>query len=109
MKEDKLMAKMEMLKELKRMMREEDVNDLGSKLQGKIKKVTVAAPDEKGLEKGLSLAEQILAKKKEGQEFSPESEDSEEESSEEEQEDCEECPMCGEQHPEQFKCGGIKG
>lgn len=117
-----LRAKMEMLKEMRKKMRSDDVNDLGSKLGGKFKKVTVAAPDEEGLQKGLSMAEKILQKKKElkgEDDFSPEdmmsdmaeednSEEMEDEESEESSEE-KECPMCGEKNGKCFACGGMKG
>lgn len=101
----KMKAKSEMLKRLKKMAMDEDFGDLGKILKGKVKKVTVAAPDEDSLEEGLSLAEKLLAKKRAME--SMKSEESEE-SSEEESEDGE-CPVCGEMHDsEEFSCGGMK-
>ena len=57
---DKKMAKMDMLKDLKKSMMMDD--DLGMK-EKMMQKVTVAADSEKGLEKGLSKAQEILKKK----------------------------------------------
>lgn len=112
--EMKMKAKTEMLKRLKSMMMDQDFGDLKPILGGKLKKVTVAAEDEEGLEKGLSLAEQILAKRKameEGGE-SEESEDESEEEYEEESEEGGECPICKGRHGSSkgkaFACGGMK-
>ena len=100
MKDDmKKMAMKKSLMQLIDMMDELESEDYGDKL-GSMKKVTVAAPDEKSLMKGLSKAEQLL-KMREGmdsegeeeeEEFEEESEESEE--SEGECEECEGCPKC---------------
>ena len=76
------------------MMDELESEDYGDKL-GSMKKVTVAAPDEKSLMKGLSKAEQLL-KMREGMDSEGEEEEEEEESeeSEGECEECEGCPKC---------------
>lgn len=92
MKDDmKKMAMKKSLMQLIDMMDELEGEEYGDKL-GSMKKVTVAAPTEEGLEKGLSKAEQLL-KMRAGMD----SEESEDEEGEEEEscEGCEEgCPMC---------------
>ena len=66
----------------------------GDELKG-MKKVTVAAPDEEGLKKGLSKAEQLL-KMRSGMDMDSE----DEEESEEECEGCEEgCEHCEDKAP----------
>lgn len=52
-------AKMKMLKELKKMMQ----NDMYEGMGEGMKKVTVMSDSEKGLEEGLSKAEEILRKR----------------------------------------------
>jgi hypothetical protein len=49
-------AKMSILKELRKMA----MDDMGEGLKSGLKKVTVAAPDEKGLKEGLEKAEDIV-------------------------------------------------
>ncbi len=49
-------AKMGVLKELRKMA----MDDMGEPLKGGMKKVTVAAPDEKGLKMGLDKAEDMV-------------------------------------------------
>lgn len=93
---DKLLAKRSMLKNLKHEMMDlmgDDRGDLKDILGKKLMKVTVAAKDEKGLKKGLSKAEEILAKK--GLVSDDESEESEEQGKYE-CEDCGDmgCPAC---------------
>lgn len=58
------LARKKMIGKLKEEMKSDDSNDLGEKLKGKLQKVTVMAKDKKGLEKGLSMAQQIINKKK---------------------------------------------
>lgn len=81
------------------LMDEMESEDYGEKL-GSLKKVTVAAPSEEGLKKGLSKAEQLL-KMRSGMDM----EDSEdEEESEEECEGCEEgCENCEGKMPMMLK------
>jgi hypothetical protein len=81
----KLDARKDTLKNLKKMMRDEDDMGLGGKLQ----KITVAAPDAKGLKKGLSKAQEILEKRKEifGDEKKAKKEEEECEEMEEEMEE----------------------
>lgn len=59
MKKAKLAAKKKMLKELKKMMRD----DYYGPMEGDIKKVTVMSDSEEGLKEGLSKAEEIMRKK----------------------------------------------
>ena len=106
----KKMAKEEMLKLLSQMMSGEMYGDMGEGLKSKkMEKVTVMAPDKKGLEKGLSKA-QMLMKAKFGEE--PEmdesemhemSESPEMESSEDACEMCkgEGCPLCSSKEMEE--------
>ena len=70
--EDKKMAKMKALKDLKDTMSK----SMGSGLMAGMKKVTVAAPDQEGIEKGLDKAKEIVKD-------APEMESPEEESDEE--------------------------
>jgi len=82
------------LMQLMDLMDEMESEDYGEKL-GSLKKVTVAAPDEEGLKKGLSKAEQLL-KMRSGMDMDSE----EEEESEEECEGCEEgCEHCEDKMP----------
>jgi hypothetical protein len=84
----KLQAKAAMLKELSKKSKDSIYDKMGEGLKGKdkgVKKVTVVAPDEEGLEKGLSMAQKLM-KAKFGK-VDEESEESEEES----------CPICGEE------------
>jgi hypothetical protein len=59
MKKGKLEAKKKMLKELKKMMRD----DYYEPMKGDIKKVTVMSDSEEGLKEGLSKAEEIMKMK----------------------------------------------
>jgi hypothetical protein len=68
-------AKMAAVSEMKKM-----AEDAMSEKLGSLKKVTVAAPDEEGLKKGLEKAEEIVEASPEGMES--EAEESEEEGSE---------------------------
>ena len=77
-------AKEGMLKELSKMMSDDMYSPLKEK---KMQKVTVASDSVEGLKKGLSKAEQILAKKKEMESEIPEMEEKEEEDESEEMED----------------------
>jgi hypothetical protein len=82
------------LMQLMDLMDEMESEDYGEKL-GSLKKVTVAAPDEEGLKKGLSKAEQLL-KMRSGMDMDSE----DEEESEEECEGCEEgCEHCEDKAP----------
>jgi hypothetical protein len=75
-------AKKEMIKMLKKSMRDDAYGEMGEGL----KKVTVASDSMEGLEEGLSKAEQILKKRFEDMGMDPEEmEDREEESMEEEE------------------------
>lgn len=78
-------AKKEVLKMLKKMMRDDSYGKMGEGIQ----KVTVMAPDKEGLKEGLSKAEEILQKRlsiMEDDEYEDEYEDEEEfEESEEEE------------------------
>jgi len=74
-------AKSEMLKELSKTMSDDQNSPLKDIMGKKLQKVTVMSDSKKGLEKGLSKAEQILKKK---EEMNP---DMEMESSEDEMED----------------------
>lgn len=93
-------AKRKVLEELKKQMMSEDDMGLKDMLGSKVKKVTVVADSDEGLQKGLSKAQQIAAKRKEmlGEESEKEGGESEEmeDSEEMEGEECEcgECPMC---------------
>ena len=91
MKENKKMAMKQVLMQLMSMMDEMESEDFGKEL-GSMKKVTVAAPTEEGLKKGLSKAEEIM-KMREGMEMDEEDSEEEEES-ENECEECEGCPKC---------------
>lgn len=91
--EMKKKAMKKVLMELMSMMDEMEGEGYGDELSS-LKKVTVAAPDEEGLKKGLSKAEQLL-KMREGMV----SEDSEEEEEEDECEECEGCPKCEDKAP----------
>lgn len=86
MKENKKMAMKKVLMQLMSMMDEMEGEGFGENL-GSMKKVTVAAPTEEGLKKGLSKAEEIM-KMREGMEMD------DEEESENECEECEGCPKC---------------
>jgi hypothetical protein len=77
-------AKMQVLKELKKLMGEEMVKDFKG-LRDKeelgtdsIKKVTVAAPDDEGLKKGLSKANELVGEMGEAEEEDEMEEESEE-------------------------------
>jgi hypothetical protein len=114
----RMQAKRKMLKELKKLMAEQDFGEEGNSFKSKMKKVTVASPSSEGLQKGLSLAEKLMAKKKEieGEEGTEDpkdagdlvNEDGEGEEEEEESymegaeddspEDKESCPICGKEH-----------
>jgi hypothetical protein len=59
--EDKKMAKMKALTELRSAMSGHEKEGLGKAIG--MKKVTVAAPDEKGLEKGLETAKDLIGDK----------------------------------------------
>jgi hypothetical protein len=77
-------AKSEMLKELSKTMSDDQNSPLKDIMGKKMQKVTVMSDSNKGLEKGLSKAEQILKKK---ESMMPDMEESEDES---EMEDTEE-------------------
>lgn len=62
MDEMKKKAKIKMLRELKKAMKDDDASELMSPFKEKMEKVTVMAPDKKGLKKGLSMAEKIMEK-----------------------------------------------
>lgn len=124
----RMQAKRKMLKELKKLMAEQDFGEEGDSFKSKMKKVTVASPSSEGLQKGLSLAEKLMAKKKEmeGDEESEDPKDAgdlvnEDGEGEEEEEDAEYmdgaeddspvgmknskkvdeeggCPICGKKH-----------
>lgn len=57
-------AKHDMLQKIKKMMMDEEGEEVGKKMEG-MKKVTVAAPDDESLEEGLSKAQEILKARKE--------------------------------------------
>jgi len=59
MKKQKLEAKKKMLKELKKMMRD----DYYEPMKGEMKKITVMSDSEEGLKEGLSKAEEIMKMK----------------------------------------------
>jgi hypothetical protein len=92
-------AKSEMLKELSKTMSDDQNSPLKDIMGKKLQKVTVMSDSKKGLEKGLSKAEQILKKKEsmnpdmesmdhaESPLESPEEEDAEHEASESESEE----------------------
>jgi len=67
--------KMEIIQQLMEMMS----GEMGENLKG-LKKVTVAAPDKEGLEKGLEKAQEVIGEEsmEEGEECEEESEDSDE-------------------------------
>ena len=106
--EMKMKAKMEMLKALKKKAMDDDFGSLKEPLSGKVKKVVISSDDEEGLEKGLSLAEKMLAKKKAMEKEMGMGDESSEEMMEEE----EGCPVCGEMHEmeegDEYSCGGMK-
>lgn len=84
MEDKKMKAKSEMLKMLSKMMHDDMYSGMGDGLKSKkMSKVTVAAPDEAGLKKGLSKAQEIIAAKM--------GKGSEEGESEESYEDCGDC------------------
>lgn len=94
-------ARMEMLKKLSKDKGSELHSGLGEKLKSKkFSKVEVIAKDEKGLNEGLSKAQQILKAKMGDQVLSDDKVDeSEDESMEDSDEDCEVChgegcPVC---------------
>lgn len=58
-KDSKKMAKMEALKELRKMAMDSMSDDMGS-----MEKLTIAAKDKEGLKEGLEKAEEMLEKKK---------------------------------------------
>jgi hypothetical protein len=90
----KKMAMKKSLMELIDLMDDMEGDSYGDELKG-MKKVTVAAPDEEGLKKGLSKAEQLL-KMRSGMDMDSE----DEEESEEECEGCEEgCEHCEDKAP----------
>jgi hypothetical protein len=87
----KKLARMEMLKALSKKKGGELHSDKGEKLKAKrLSKVTVVAPDEKSLEKGLSKAQQIL-KAKLGEKLGLEDKGEEEACDYCESEGCEHC------------------
>ena len=93
--EKKAQAKAEMLKMLSKVMSDDMYEGVGEGLKSKkLNKVTVAAPDKKGLQEGLSKAQQILAAK-----LGDSSEPSEEGEEEGECEECggEGCPYCSDE------------
>ena len=81
MQDMKKKAKEAMLKELSKTMSDDQNSPLKDVLGKKMQKVTVMSDSTKGLEKGLSKAEQILKKK---ESMMPEMEDDSEEESEDE-------------------------
>jgi hypothetical protein len=84
MKENKKMAMKQALSQLMEIMNDMEGEGFGEELSG-LKKVTVAAPTEEGLEKGLSKAEKLL-KMRQGMDMGEEDcEDEMEEESEEEE------------------------
>lgn len=88
--EKKIKAKADMLKLLSKEMSDDQYSPLKEKLGKKMSKVTVMSDSPKGLEKGLSKAEEILKKRDELMGKGSESEESEEGC-----EGCEEgCSMC---------------
>lgn len=95
--------------DMKDLMKEEGLGHFSKLMPKKMMKVTVAAPDEKSLEKGLSKAEQILKAKmgepsEESKMESPLEESMEDEmESEEECEDCQGkgCPLCQSEESEE--------
>lgn len=98
MNDKKAMAKKMMLEKLSKELRDGSHKPIAEGLKGKkLSKVEVIAKDEKGLEKGLSKAQQLL-KAKFGDAGLSEDEmedvDSEEYSEEEEEEIDESCPIC---------------
>jgi hypothetical protein len=91
----KLKARMDMLKRLSKEKQSESHSGLGEALKGKkLSKVEVIAKDKKGLEEGLSKAQQIL-KAKLGDKLVEEEGEEEEEY---EAEECEECAGEGCEH-----------
>lgn len=106
---DLMDAKRTILKELKKQMSKDDSMGLDKILPSKLKKVTVMADSKKGLEEGLTKAQEILKKRlaskgleeKEMEDESEDSEDMEDEMEDESEDmdeseecDCGECPMC---------------
>ncbi len=61
MEEKKMEVKKDLLKKLKKLMRDDMGEPLKDKLEG-MKKVTVASDSEEGLKEGLSMAEKIMEK-----------------------------------------------
>lgn len=61
----KMQAKRKMLKELKKLMMDQDFGDEGKSFKSNMKKVVVSSPTNEGVKKGLSLAEKMMAKKQE--------------------------------------------
>lgn len=93
-------ARMEMIKKLAKEKVSEAHSGLGEALKGKkLSKVEVIAKDEKGLEKGLSKAQEILKAK-----FGDKVDETEDESAEDEElcDACEGegCPVCKEEQGE---------
>lgn len=84
-------AKMKMLQELKKMATDMMSGDLKGKMDG-LKKVTVAAEDEHGLQKGLDKAKEILGQEKDPMDMTEHmsEEESEEPETEEEMPETEE-------------------
>jgi hypothetical protein len=102
---DSAKIKKEMLKNLKKTLLNEDDMGLKDSLGAKkMSKVVVAAPDKKGLEEGLSKAQEILKKRSEmfGGVESEESEEPAEEM-EDESEEMDEEEMEGEESKEDLK------
>ena len=84
-------ARKEMLQRMSSDLREKTRKPASDELKSKkMEKVTVMAPDKKGLEKGLSKAQELL-RAKFGELGLPEDE------MEESDEEAEACPMCGDE------------
>lgn len=87
MKDKKLDVKKAILQKMSQGLREDSKKNLGEGLKAKkLQKVTILAPDEEGLEKGLSTAQKLL-KAKYGEMGLDEADMDDEESEHE-------CPMC---------------
>jgi len=87
----KMRAKKDMLKKLKSMMKEDMLGGF-SDSEKKPMKITVMSDSKEGLEKGLSMAEKIMKKKKMMMEDMDDND--------------EECPVCGKEHEDEYGCGG---
>ena len=98
----KLDAKKLMLQKLSKDLKDTSNKNIGEDLKKKkLSKVEVIAPDDKSLEKGLSLAEKLLQKKfgdkglsKEDMEEETDGDDFHDDEESEEEEEAEECPYC---------------